>query len=781
MKTGFFAYSGQPKSSGDSIEEAIKIINDAGNILLTSWKTNSINGKTIIEDIIKAIDNADYFCADLTGLSDNVIFELGYAISKNKSIFLILDSSHTESIRKYNELSLLTTTGHKKYINSFDIVESFNSFLSKPVIKEKQIKRQSSNSIKPLLFIKSQLDSSYSRAISTKILDSKIPCTIDDASESSVQPVEWYLEHLNNAVLLEFSSVSRQGYELQNSKCSLVAGLAFGYGLNILMLAEKPYEAPVDYRNVLITYEDKKQCEKIVSEFLEPLKNNLLEYYSQQRTSQDRKKQITNFQRIKFGEFLAEHEIDDLSDYYVETFNLDELIKNDYNIVIGRKGTGKTATLYYLKNRLEKDARNHVCLIKPMNLEIDSLVNIMQVPSEEYERGYVVQSVWKFLIYTEIAKSVYLKIEAKPLYALDANELEFKQFVEENSDLFLKDFSDRLEEKLEDIRKSNMLSEGSSSSHSKIKLAEIIHEKILAKIRNLLSSLFEKEKKIVVLIDNLDKSWKKNNKLDLQSEWILGLLSVTGKIFRELSSFTIKGKQRKIDFHLTVFLRSDIFKYIIEKASEPDKIEYTNLLKLGDKDILFRIIEERFVALSSSEVLSDNLWDKYIVKEVENVPVKEYIYEKLIPRPRDIIYFFRNAHENAVSRGHSVIEEEDVKTAYKNYSSWFFTSMMVENGITITQLKEFLYQLVECPQIVEKQALRLAMSAANLPHSEEKLDYLIEHLSSLSLLGKEVKENIFEFEYAFDSKDIINVKAKRLGSDRYKIHNALVPLLELSY
>jgi hypothetical protein len=136
MKTGFFAYSGQPKSSGDSIEEAIKIINDAGDVLLTSWKKFSINGRTIIEDVIKAIDNADYFCADLTGLSDNVIFELGYAISKNKSIFLVLDSSHTESIRKYNELSLLTTTGHKKYINSFDIVKSFNSFLSKPIVKE---------------------------------------------------------------------------------------------------------------------------------------------------------------------------------------------------------------------------------------------------------------------------------------------------------------------------------------------------------------------------------------------------------------------------------------------------------------------------------------------------------------------------------------------------------------------------------------------------------------------------------------------------------------------
>ena len=86
------------------------------------------------------------------------------------------------------------------------------------------------------------------------------------------------------------------------------------------------------------------------------------------------------------------------------------------------------------------------------------------------------------------------------------------------------------------------------------------------------------------------------------------MLSVTGKIFRELSSFTIEGKQQEIDFHLTVFLRSDIFKYIIEKANEPDKIEYTNLLKLGDKDILFRIIEEKFVALSNSDVLSDSLW-----------------------------------------------------------------------------------------------------------------------------------------------------------------------------
>lgn len=127
MKTGFFAYSGHPKSVGESIEEAIGFINSSGIASLKSWTSYTVNGKLIIDEVTKAIDESDYFCADLTGFSDNVIFELGYAIAKNKAIFLVLDRSHIESIRRYRELSSLTTIGYQKYINSSDIVQSFTS------------------------------------------------------------------------------------------------------------------------------------------------------------------------------------------------------------------------------------------------------------------------------------------------------------------------------------------------------------------------------------------------------------------------------------------------------------------------------------------------------------------------------------------------------------------------------------------------------------------------------------------------------------------------------
>lgn len=68
----------------------------------------------------------------------------------------------------------------------------------------------------------------------------------------------------------------------------------------------------IDYRNFLITYDNKQRCEEIVSEFLYPLKDRLLEYYSQQSISRKIKKKTTDFQQISFGEFLAEHESEEL-------------------------------------------------------------------------------------------------------------------------------------------------------------------------------------------------------------------------------------------------------------------------------------------------------------------------------------------------------------------------------------------------------------------------------------------------------------------------------------
>ena len=74
--------------------------------------------------------------------------------------------------------------------------------------------------------------------------------------------------------------------------------------------------------------------------------------------------------------------------------------------------------------------------------------------------------------------------------------------------------------------------------------------------------------KLAILTDNLDKAWDSESDLSLQSEMILSLLEVSGKLQQEL----IGKNNCKIESSVIVFLRKDIHNYILSKSREPDKL-----------------------------------------------------------------------------------------------------------------------------------------------------------------------------------------------------------------
>ena len=125
MVNGFYAYPSRPASVGDSIAAAIDEINRAGEVDLTPWSRLSVTGKGIIDQILSAINSADLVCGDLTDANPNVLFELGYAIAKNKRIWITVDRTYTASNAKLDDLRLLTTVGYAAYQNSRDIVQHF--------------------------------------------------------------------------------------------------------------------------------------------------------------------------------------------------------------------------------------------------------------------------------------------------------------------------------------------------------------------------------------------------------------------------------------------------------------------------------------------------------------------------------------------------------------------------------------------------------------------------------------------------------------------------------
>jgi len=492
MKKGFFAYSSQPEFCEDAIENAITEINRGGVAQISSWKELRINGKFIINEVLEAIYNADFFCADLTGINDNVLFEIGYAIGINKPVWLIFDTSHIESYRRYREIDFFSSIGYSKYSNTPHIVSNF--YADKPYEQNgayeelnKNLTSFDANEKYPLIFLKNQVDTNYSDSIIKALKEKKLTYVLDDAVETKTQSISWYLSRLLEipAVLAEFSTTERTGYSVQNSKCSLICGLSLGLGLKVLMVCEEPYATPLDYKELLKKHKAPSECKANVDIFLDELKQDYFELSEKREKFKINRQKRNALQCINFGEFLAEHEGDKLRNYYIETTSSSNLIKNEYNVVVGRKGSGKTATLYYLEDYLGNDARNHVCTIKPISFELEGLLHVLSTTPENFEKSYLIESAWKLLIYTEIAKSIYDKLKNKFVYVLSDNEKDFLSFIEDNSEIFFTDFYERIEENL---RRINGEVKESDDKEFKVKVSEILHVKFLSKVRDQICS-----------------------------------------------------------------------------------------------------------------------------------------------------------------------------------------------------------------------------------------------------------------------------------------------------
>src|ERR1019366_6550920 len=232
------------------------------------------------------------------------------------------------------------------------------------------------------------------------------------------------------------------------------------------------------------------------------------------RTEERAQRELRN---ITIGEPVAEFESDSVPDYYVSTAAYRETLRSKYSIVVGRKGTGKTATLYAVTEELLADPRNHVCIIKPVGYELEGLLSILREVLPRAEKGYLVESFWKFLVYTELTKSVYDQLLGKPdYYVRTKEEAALSEFVEQYRSLITPEFSIRLEAAVVQLR--HFRDSPASADGQRLKISELLHTEMLARLRVLLGEVLRNKAKVTVLVDNLDKAWNPNGDLPLLSE-----------------------------------------------------------------------------------------------------------------------------------------------------------------------------------------------------------------------------------------------------------------------
>ena len=780
----FFAYPSVPVSHSEIIEAAIEELNNGQILEVIGWKKTSNTGKFIIIEICREIESCDLVLFDLTNLNNNVLFELGYAVARDKRIFIFLDPSIEKAKSDFEKFNL-TTIGYSSYCNKRDIVKALYKEQPFNDLKDTLYRQSLMSIIKPsrkastLLYLKSEIDTEASIKLSRRIIDSKINHVIDDPQEVRIHPLSWYVEEVTNSfcVISHFLDQNRRGQKLHNAKISFISGMAYGLDKKLLMLAHLPFISPIDYKELLKTHRTASECEKIVDQWLSETEKKYIETKKADEEYTYELQAHSLLKQISVGDYIAEQEREEISKYFVETSIYKEALNSINCIFIGRKGSGKSAILYKLKDELSTDKRNHICLIKPIGYELEGLLRMMQQSIPISEKGFLVESFWKFLVYTELAKSVYEKLIEKPgYYNYSEEEISLRDLVDQNDRLIKSDFSIRLEyavNQVKEIGNSNIAAE------KKLKISELLHDEIIWKLRKTLGKVLHNKNRVCILIDNLDKNWKKGADLKILCHLLLGLFSVSQRMcndFKRSDSW-----RKKVQLSITIFLRSDIFSYIMQYARERDKISYARI-NWDDPLLLLRVIEERFKS-NTSVAPGEDIWKKYFCSTVGGVDIKDFIIQNIIPRPRDIIYVVKTALANAVNHKHTKIEEVDILSALKSYSKYALDSLLVENGISLEDFEGLVYEFVGMPEVINGNDIRNAMKKCLIPLNIEK--DVLDLLCDRTFIGREVAFGDFRFQYNIEDRNKLDVMSRKTAESRtdklkrFRINKAFHSYLEI--
>jgi hypothetical protein len=773
--TIFFAYGSAPRLRSETLRLTAKALSDRGRNART-WEDLQVRGSVLIDTICRSIDSSSTVVAEVSDLNSNVLFEAGYALASNKHLWLALDETDGEAARRWKELGIFSTVGRLDYSGSSDKLaaacdDASPAQMGEPSLLETLM--SGGRTRQPNAVCAPALPTRFQAALTLEsFLERQSDLTILGAGDDlGMAPLDFYVKEIyrSSAAIFHLLAPKRVRSTEHNARASFFAGLAHGFKLPVLMVVEEGFNSPLDYKDLLFTYDSAAALQEHVKVWLGSL--------PQQSGSNKRLGRLAldiELPLRSFGQYVAEYERDELTDYFVQTSEFRSILAGDAKIFVGRKGTGKTATMSQAVAELRKDRRNLVVSIKPSAYELAGLVEFVQSLESESHSEYAMLSIWTYLLYTEIAVRTVSYASEGPAGTGTYDALLLLE--RELADLEVNlddDLSARLEKAVDSLGRDSR--RHGEAPH--VYVGRVLGLQRLAHLKDLILNTLKDFDRVAVLIDNLDKTWERGAAYEVMARFILSLLTAIGKVEKEFSKPT-RG-QDPVNVTLTVFLRTDIYDAIAKFAREPDKIGVLTV-RWQDAELLVRVLEERYIANRSRKrgIPAFDMWDEVFDPEVRGLPTRDYFLWRTLPRPRDFVYFANAALTTAINRKHSTITASDIVLAEKQYSRFAIEALLVESEAEGFDLEEALYEFAGLDSTMSVSDLEAVL--ASYANAREIQTWLIR----TSFLGIEVKSGEFvHVEGEMEARRQLKVAERFAGrhdaSVRFRVHPAFRAFLEV--
>lgn len=765
----FYAYPSSMVDVTQVIHAAKSILSATRRDLeLQLWKENDISGRPLTDPIFEGIANADIFIGDITAMNFNVTFEIGYAIGLGKRVYLTRDGNIPRDRGLADRIGIFDTLGFETYNDEQRLAELIKNYrLDGGIPLRPRINLKS-----PIYVLQTPQSNWAMIAITARIKKARLGykgyLPTDDPRMSAVKAIDDISSCLGTVVPL--LSTQFGDAEVHNIRAAFVAGLSVAMGKVTRVLQPRDGPAPLDVRDLVDTFSRPEDIADSIATFALDITERL------QEDNPLPLPKIGNFlAELSIGDSVAENEFQTLGEYYLRTDEYKRAARGEVNMVVGRKGTGKTALFSQLRNDKRANVRNIVVDLKPEGYQLIRLKEDVLDYLAEGARTHLITALFEYIFYLEICYKLLEKDRDKHMRDGKLYEPYRKLLdVYKTGSASEGDFSERLlglsQQLIQDFRRR--FGTTSNQRLTTADVTDLIHRRNIRDIREALSAYLAFKDSVWLLFDNLDKGWSPHGLTTSDVMILRCLIDAARKIQRELQA-------EEHDFHCVVFVRNDVYQLLLDASADYGK-ESRAVLDWTDPDLLREVLRRRLIRNSlPDETPFDRVWSQICVSHYHGEETSQYLLERSLMRPRNLIKLLAHCRGFAVGMERSRIDETDLEKGLRAYS----IDLITEAGQELTDIlgadTDLIYHFIGEGQEFDHRRVGSILNGAGVP--PEKTAKVIEFMLYYGFLGVKTGHDspryIFDVGYDMKLLSVIAMKAKE--DLTYTLNPAFYPGLNL--
>lgn len=361
IKIAFVAYSSHDEVLVSVLREAISKANaKVQELRFEAWEFSDVPGNPLISPIIERIEESTFIVADITYLNPNVIFEIGYSIGSAKRAFLIRHRASEGDRTLARQAGIFDTLGYQEYDDADTLCHRLTSHIQPDSLPF----NVSLNRKAPVYVVEPPAKNGAGTTMISRLKKARYRYRSfnpgEDSRLSAVDAIRQVAESAGILLLLQDSKASGDSESIvHNTRSLFVAGLAHAMRKPTLILCSAEYDAPLDVRDVVKSFLFPDDIIGHINTFSLDITDHL------QQSDPAPIDSSTLLQSLSIGDPTAENEMTTLSKYYLRTDEYSRALRGEVNLVVGRKGSGKTALFLQVRDKIRADKRNIVVDLKP--------------------------------------------------------------------------------------------------------------------------------------------------------------------------------------------------------------------------------------------------------------------------------------------------------------------------------------------------------------------------------------------------------------------------------